>query len=243
MLIVCIGGYLIHLPMQTLPEDISSTVVPVAPELSVDQLRLIAQSITVKVFSGDTWGSGIIIHRQGRVYTVLTNEHVLTPGYEQPYRIQTPDGRIHRATVLRAAKFDGNDLGLLKFRSAGADYQVASLGAASMLPGRDEVFAAGFPFESKGFAFTTGQIKLLLNKPIAGGYQIGYTNDIQKGMSGGPLLNRQGQVIGINGRHSYPPWGNPYVFKDGSVPTPLMYEQMRPLSWAVPVETFLQTEI
>ncbi|HAJ64669.1 MAG TPA: serine protease, partial [Cyanobacteria bacterium UBA8543] len=79
----------------------------------------------------------------------------------------------------------------------------------------------GFPFamdwsDSMGFVLTTGQVSLLLNRALVGGYQVGYTNEIQKGMSGGPILNRQGKLVGINGMHKYPLWGDPYIYKDGS---------------------------
>ncbi len=240
LLIVCMGSWLIQLPIQALPTANSAPVVPAASELELEQLSQLARSITVKVFSGETWGSGILIQRQGQVYTVLTNDHVLTPGYGKPYRIQTSDGRLYSAVVSRTANFDGNDLGILQFRSANLTYAVASLGHSSTVTQGDEVFAAGFPFGSKEFVLTTGQISLVLNQALEGGYQIGYTNDIQKGMSGGPLLNRQGKVIGINGRHAYPLWGDGYVFKDGSVPQQPLQEQIIQLSWAVPVEAFVE---
>ncbi|MCA1992984.1 MAG: serine protease [Coleofasciculus sp. S288] len=240
LLIVCIDSWLIPLPVQALPTDGSAPVVPASPELSVQQLSQLAKSITVKVLSGETWGSGILIHRQGPIYTVVTNEHVLTPGYGKPYRIQTANGRLYSAIVPRTVGFNGNDLGVLQFRSDTGVYAVASLGDSSTVAQGNEVFAAGFPFGSTGFVFTTGQISLLLDKALEGGYQIGYTNDIQKGMSGGPLLNRQGQVVGINGRHAYPLWGNGYLFKDGSAPSQQLQEQIIQLSWAVPMETFVQ---
>ncbi|HAZ44117.1 MAG TPA: peptidase S1 [Cyanobacteria bacterium UBA11369] len=236
MLITCIGNCLM-LPVQALPVNISAPAT--SQRRDVASLQQLAKAITVKVLSGDTWGSGILIRRQGQVYTVLTNDHVLTPGGGKSYRIQTPDGRIYSAAVLGADKFPGNDLGLLQFRSA-ATYRLASLRADSTPAVGDEVFAAGFPVETTGFSFTTGQISLLLDRALEGGYQIGYTNDIQKGMSGGPVLNRWGEVVGINAMHAYPLWGNPYVFKDGSVPSAAMQQQMIQLSWAVPVQTFLE---
>jgi S1-C subfamily serine protease len=239
---VCLGIYLVYLPLQILAENTSLMVVNscVVFELSTAQLHSYAKSITVKVFSGNGWGSGILIHKQGQVYTVVTNEHVLMPGYGQPYRIQTPDGRVYKAVVVETAKFHGNDLGLLKFKSAGIKYQVALLPTISDLLEGEQVFAAGFPRESTGLLFTKGQITMLLNKPLKGGYQIGYSNDIQKGMSGGPVLNRQGQVIAINGRHSYPLWGNPFVFQDGFLPSTAVQTQMMKLSWSVPIKTFLK---
>lgn len=69
---------------------------------------------------------------------------------------------------------------------------------------------------------------------------MGYTNDIFKGMSGGPLFNAQGQLIGVNGKHKYPLWGNTYIFKDGSTPSEGIRAQMDHSSWAVPVQALFQ---
>ncbi|BAY25255.1 putative trypsin-like serine protease [Calothrix sp. NIES-2100] len=238
-MIVCISCWLIDRPVEALGVNLFASI-PQIPELSTTQLNEIAKSITVKVFAGETSGSGILIHRQGRVYTVLTNEHVLTPGDGKQYRIQTPDGQIYPAALSRVGEFDSNDLGLLQFTSRGEIYAIASFNSSSQLCPGDAAFASGFPFGSPGFVFTTGQVSLILPQAFAGGYQIGYTNDIRKGMSGGPVLNSQGQLVGINGQHAYPLWGNPYVFEDGSVPNEVQYQQMIQLSWAVPVEIFVQ---
>lgn len=73
-----------------------------------------------------------------------------------------------------------------------------------------------------------------------GGYKIGYTNDIRKGMSGGPLLNEKKEIVGINGRHKYPAWGNPYIFEDGTTASPEKKEEMSQYSWAIPTQTFLR---
>ena len=243
-LIVCTGSPLLYIPVQALPADISGPAVAPYPATQLPKqvqpdLRQVAKAITVKVLSGDTWGSGILIQKQGQIYTVLTNRHVLTPGEGQRYRIQTGDGRIYLANLVNTVSFEGNDLGLLQFRSRRKVYAIASLETSSNPAVGEEVFAAGFPIEATGFFFNVGQISLVLDRGFVGGYQIAYTNDIQKGMSGGPLLNRKGKVVGINGMHSYPLWGNPYVFKDGSTPSLSEQQEMIRFSWAVPVQTFL----
>ncbi|MCL1471946.1 S1 family peptidase [Argonema antarcticum] len=239
ILIACIGSCLIYLPVQAIPHNVAAPAIPVSPALSPEQVREVARSIAVKVLCGDTCGSGILIAKQGQIYTVLTNDHVLTAGYGKPYRIQTPDGRIYPATVLRASGFGGDDLGLLQFGSS-ASYRLASLPVSSTLAVGDRVFAAGFPVEAEEFVFNSGEISLILDRALGGGYQIGYTNDIQKGMSGGPVLNDRGEVVGINAIHAYPLWERPYVFKDGSIPSAPMQQEMMRLSWAVPVQTFLE---
>ncbi|WP_017719032.1 S1 family peptidase [Kamptonema formosum] len=249
--VACLGSVFVALPGQAVNECVSVPVLsesqaaertPQKTTASAQQLAKLAQSITVKVLSGHSNGSGILIQRQAQVYTVLTNEHVLTLG--APYRIQTPDGRSYEAEVLKTVSFKGNDLALLQFSSA-ENYTLASLGSLSSVAVGEPVVAAGFPFGASasggsGFVVTAGQISLLPEKAIPRGYQIGYTNDIQKGMSGGPVLNSKGQVVGVNGMHAYPLWGDPYVFADGSKPCQATREVMSRSSWAIPVGTFMR---
>ncbi|MGK7874269.1 MAG: serine protease [Xenococcaceae cyanobacterium] len=207
-------------------------------------LRERARRITVKVLLEDSWGSGIIIKRQGQLYTVVTNDHVLRHEKDE-YRIQTPDGLIHQAWRSQGINFNNYDLGLLQFSTADGDYEAANLGSSSTLSEGDKVVAAGFPFaadqsQDAGFKFTEGRVSLLPEKSLEEGYQVGYTNNIEKGMSGGPVLNLEGAVVAINGMHAYPLWGDPYVYQDGQKPCPPMREIMERSSWAIPIDTFLQ---
>jgi S1-C subfamily serine protease len=220
---------------QSLPQ----TAVDLPEKAMLQKVR----SITVKVFSGDSWGSGIIIQRQEQVYTAITNDHVLQSG--ETYRIQTPDGKIYSATRYLATQFAGKDLALLQFSSTKSDYKIGVLGSSSALKEGDKVYAAGFPSEPKksdsaGWKFTDGQISLIPEKSLEDGYQLGYNNQIEKGMSGGPVLNWAGEVVAVNGMHAYPLWGDPYVFQDGSKPCEPMRELMVRSSWGIPIEKFLQ---
>lgn len=243
-LIACVGS--LCFTLSTLAINVSSNKFA-KPQLSVTQLSIkqlhsSAQAITVKVISQDVLGSGILLKKQGNFYTVLTNAHVLR-SHKPPYRIQTNDNRIWVADVPKTIRFGQNDLALLQFRSTGIIYSVASFGSSPAVG--DEVFAGGFPFQEeetgkKGFALTTGKISLRLHKALEGGYQFGYTNDIEKGMSGGPLLNRRGEVVGVNGMHAYPLWDAPSVFADGSEADAALHKKITRLSWAVPIETVIK---
>jgi tetratricopeptide (TPR) repeat protein/S1-C subfamily serine protease len=210
-----------------------ATLEQVAAPLSEEELRKLAESITVKVIAKNGAGSGTLIGKQKGVYTVLTNQHVLTPG--QPYSIQTPDGKTHTASVVKKADFQGKDLVLLEFPAA-EEYAVAALGHRRSFAVGDKVLAAGFPFDSDRPIVSAGKIELLPDKALQGGYRIGYTNDIQQRMSGGPVLNYFGEVTGINGVSAFPILADAYRFEDGSRPSEAQVQQMKRLSWGVPVQ-------
>lgn len=247
--VICVGSLFFGLPAHfhaqkaVAEQDFTGTFSQTqSTQLSSEQLRRLTQQITVKIPAPKSWGSGILINKQGNVYTVLTNHHVIKSNTS--YQIQTADGQTHNAQLVQTMRFGENDLAVLTFRSNNA-YTFASFGNSSNLEIGEQVVAGGFPFDqeltgSRGFLFTTGQVSLFSNKSFAGGYQLGYTNPIEKGMSGGPVLNSKGQLIGVNGIHAYPLWGNPYVFSDGTSASPLMQEQMSRYSWAIPIQTYTQ---
>ena len=215
LMFTCLGGIAVSLPAEApmLLPSLSVNRVSVAP------IKQIAKSITVKILSKGFLGTGILIHKQGKIYTVITN-----------------DGRIYEAQVTQVVKFGDDDLGLLQFNSDQV-YEIASVGNSSALTVGDEVFASGFTSENKEIIFTNGNLSLLLDKPLEGGYQMGYTNDIYKGMSGGPLLNMQGELVGINGLHKNPLWEAPDLYIDGSQPCKPLQDMIIRSSWAIPIET------
>lgn len=253
---VGLGSVCLTLPLRAQPSIMpggfsqpAGETVPVGvwspnPYSESDSTRLyqVARSISVKVYAGSTNGSGMIVQRQGSIYTIVTNHHVLTPG--APYRIETADGQVYQGEVLEEVTFGGNDLALLQFSSA-SNYPVASLGSGASLAVGDRVYTAGFPngadsSRSGGFTFRGGEVTLLPDRALEKGYQLGVTNRLDKGMSGGPLLNSRGEVVGISGMHAYPLWGDPYIYVDGSQPDPETREVMLRSSWAIPTDTLVQ---
>ncbi|MEH2324261.1 MAG: tetratricopeptide repeat protein [Nostoc sp.] len=203
--------------------------------LSPTQIRQLAQAVSVKVLSNNKGGSGVLISKQGQTYTIITNAHVISN--KGTYRIQTPDGKTYTATVINQGNsLKGNDLAVLQFQSQ-AKYQIIPLASNSNLAENQEVFAAGFPDDSKEIVVTNGKISLLSKQPLVGGYQIGYTNEIRQGMSGGSLLNQSGQLIGINGLLNNAILNEAYFYQNGSKPSAEQLQQLRQLSFAVPIQT------
>ena len=213
-------------------------------------LERLARSITVRVFSAETeeqvsiGGSGIIIEHRGSQYKVLTNYHVIANNHRF-YQIQTHDGQFYPAQIINIPFLVEDDISFLTFESPDRAYNCLPLKSGAHIAIGDPVLSAGFPFDedlsqSQQPYFTSGQVDRILERPLVGGYQIGYSNLVKIGMSGGPLLNYQGELVGINGLGKHPLFGNPYVFKDGASVVLADWARMRELSWAIPIESIFE---
>jgi len=210
------------------------------------EIRKIAQQTTVRVMTGSASGSGVIVGRTERVYTVVTNWHVLEVNDSH---IIAPDGACYQ--LFAEQQLGNNDLAIAQFRSS-REYGVAAIETEVLAEG-ERVFAAGFPMYSgdnfattfelglEVFQLTAGKLSLLLPKSMPEGYSLGYTNDIVVGMSGGPIFNDRGKLIGINGRlKGRDPGFGVYRFADGTMPSEQLLERMIYSSWGIPISTYLQ---
>jgi S1-C subfamily serine protease len=184
-------------------------------------------------------------------YIVITNAHVVDniPSYQ----ISTFDRRIYAARRLQNPQITNRDLAVLIFTSS-IEYQPAKIGNSQQLKSGDPVYAGGFPAQActmlspntaeknrifpciYNFNLSEGTIFQRLNKELAGGYQIGYTNNIQKGMSGGPLIDRYGNLVAINGVHSSPLWEGGWTYADGSPVAEPLQSTLDRYSWGIPIE-------
>ncbi|MGI0479986.1 S1 family peptidase [Geminocystis sp. CENA526] len=112
-----------------------------------------------------------------------------------------------------------DDLALLKFSSQ-EKYNVVKI--KNDVQKNEKILATGFPFQdnftqSPQLKYTMGYVKKILHQPLIGGYQLGYSNNIYSGMSGGSILNEKGELIGINALGSYPFLGNHYIYQNGTI--------------------------
>ena len=143
-------------------------------------------------------GSGFVYDKLGHI---ITNNHVVDGA--KAVDVRFVDGNIYSANVIGTDPF--NDIAVLQIIDDYSDEQLTPLALAdsSLLDVGQQVIAIGNPFGLSG-TVTTGIIsqmgRLLPNQES--GYSI--PNVIQTdaainpGNSGGPLLNMNGQVIGIN---------------------------------------------
>jgi S1-C subfamily serine protease len=201
------------------------------PILATSQLEKIAQSITVRVISPAVVGSGVIVGRQGSQYQVLTNAHNLL-GTDRT-QVQTGDGSSHLARRSPRQSWGKKDVALIEFQSD-RTYQVAEWSPQVATKGL-EIVSAGFEFDRQEVTVSKGQVSQFLENPMRSGYQLGYSSRLQQGMSGGPILDRSGLLLGINAMAAYPILNRAYVFADGSRPSPPAIKQLRRSNWGIPL--------
>ncbi|MGC1425324.1 MAG: trypsin-like peptidase domain-containing protein [Nitrosotalea sp.] len=142
-------------------------------------------------------GSGIVYDSSGHI---ITSNHVVAD--YQKIRVVFHNGDSYTAQVTGTDPFA--DLAVIKVNADPQTLHTLPLGNSSKLRIGDEVIAIGSPFGLTG-SMTSGivsQLGRILNPPDIGSFSIPNViqtdTAINPGNSGGPLLNDQGEVIGIN---------------------------------------------
>jgi len=136
-------------------------------------------------------GSGFIISSDG---LIITNAHVVNKA--KNVKVALSDGRTVAGTVLGADKL--TDIALIKIKKI-RNLRATKFGNSDNVHVGDFAIAVGNPFGLDG-TFTTGVISAVGRAGLdnSGGKFIQTDASINQGNSGGPLLNLEGKVIGIN---------------------------------------------
>ena len=171
---------------------------------STEAVAKVAQVITVRI-EGATQGSGVLVKRDGNRYTVLTAWHVLSgqrPGEELD--IYTPDGQRHQLEQGSIKRLGELDMAVLTFTSSGS-YDLARVGDVKSVSSGSGIYVAGFPLPTSAvptrlWRFLDGKVIANSTVTLPNGYQLLYSNPTLPGMSGGAVMNAQGQLVGIHGQ-------------------------------------------
>jgi len=179
---------------------IALTQPEIAQSLTAQDVTNLAKNITVLI-SGPKLGSGVIIYRKGKTYSVLTNWHVVDQ--LGTYTIQTRDQTQYQVQPTAITRVPEADLAILQFNSD-KTHQVAIFGNSDATREGTTVYVSGAPEPVKGIESRTvlvpmGQIIGTNSRPDDG-YALIYSNTTHSGMSGGPVLDDNGRLIGIHGR-------------------------------------------
>ena len=150
-------------------------------------------------------------------------------------KLHTADVKTYSAEILPQNNFGNSDITLLKFQS-NQNYCLSEISKET--PDiNTTVLAAGFSGSTGNIIFSEGEVKKTSN--LKEGYEIGYSSNIEQGMSGGVILNSMGELVGINGKSSYPILNTGYVYQNGKSPSESEIREMRKLSWGIPISTVL----
>ncbi len=158
-------------------------------------------------FRQEGLGSGVIVRRIGDKLYVLTNNHVV--GDASEISIEMYDKREFRAKLV--GKDPRRDLALVSFTTTDKNIPIATLGDSDKLQVGDWVLAVGNPF---GFlsTVTAGIVSAKGREGVGPGDTVAdfIQTDaaINKGNSGGALVDMNGDVVGINSWIASPAGGN-----------------------------------
>ena len=142
-------------------------------------------------------GSGFIVSADG---FVVTNNHVISPDQRaelEEVTVTTADGTEYPAEVV--GRDPQSDLAVLKIER-GEPFPFVKFGDSGQARVGDWVIAIGNPF-GLGGTVTSGIVSAVLRSTNTGGAYDRYIQtdaSINRGNSGGPLFDMQGNVIGIN---------------------------------------------
>jgi putative serine protease PepD len=140
-------------------------------------------------------GSGVIVDREGHI---VTSYHVVDGS--RLLEVTLADGSRWEARLVGSSP--GNDLAVIKIQAPSDKLQPLPFGPVRDLRVGQKVLAVGNPF-GLGQTLTTGTISSL-------GHDVRISSDvvirnviqsdaaINPGNSGGPLINSEGEIIGIN---------------------------------------------
>lgn len=153
------------------------------------------------VTSDSNIGTGFVVDASG---WIITNQHVVS-STTADYKVVTSDGNQYDVTEI--ARDDANDIAILKVDAE--NLTVLTLGDSAKLAVGQDVIAIGTPLGEYSGSVTKGIISGLdrtvsTSSSWYGGTSKTYEGVIQTdaainpGNSGGPLLNSQGEVVGIN---------------------------------------------
>lgn len=137
-------------------------------------------------------GTGFIVNGDG---TIITAEHVIN-GHSTVY-VTTWDSKVFRARVVRYSR--ENDVAMLKVENGPGNLPAIPMGDSDKVEIAETVYGIGNPF-GISFSVTSGIVSAL-NRQMGEGSApnlIQTDAPLNPGNSGGPLINADGEAVGVS---------------------------------------------
>lgn len=203
-MLLCCSGVAAQPPEATAlpPEPAASAPVSLSARKVYEQAR--SQLVQIRTVlkgraSQTSVGSGFVVSREGHM---LTNFHVVSEVALEPATHDlvyvTADGREARLNILMLDVL--HDLALVKVADANPkdakEFDVLTFRPATQALAQGErMYSLGNPLDV-GFAVIEGNYNGLVERSFYP--QIFFSGSLSAGMSGGPALDQEGRVIGVN---------------------------------------------
>jgi len=159
----------------------------VADDSQVELYEQVSPAV-VAIKAGRATGSGFIVTSDG---LILTNRHVIEEA-SSPVTVVMEDGRELEGDILGVAE-NQVDLAAIQIRNKN-NFPTLPLAPAGSARVGQSVYAIGSPFGEFHNSFTEGIVSGIRER----GSIIQHDATINPGNSGGPLINSDGEVIGVN---------------------------------------------
>ncbi len=168
----------------------------VSPAVVFITTRVLRESFFFGVYPEEGAGSGFLWDREGHI---VTNYHVVKDA--QTVEVSFGDDRVRGATIVGVDPI--NDLAVLRVEDPPADVTPITPGEGSTLRVGQRAIAIGNPFGKFERTLTTGAVSALnrtvtIDENTVLRHVIQTDAAINRGNSGGPLLDSSGRLIGVN---------------------------------------------
>jgi putative serine protease PepD len=175
--------------------DVASTGLTATQIYQRDSAGVVA--IKAVTAEGEDEGTGIVLNDQG---LILTNDHVIKDATSITIEAGATTKATRTATVV--GEEANQDLALIRVNPSGLDLKPLALASSSSVQVGDAVYAIGNPYGLEE-TLTRGIVSALdreISAPDGAKITAAIQTDaaLNPGNSGGPLLNEQGEVIGVN---------------------------------------------
>ncbi|NCR10250.1 MAG: trypsin-like serine protease [Microcystis aeruginosa LG13-11] len=180
-------------------------------QLDQSQLKEITVRIDVEGSYKEDGGSGVIVRQQGQFYTILTAYHVVQEKRNYKVLIFNPSNRqiigSHIINEKNIKQIDDYDLAEITIQSS-AKYRTANIGDSQQLQPTDDLTVSGYPLPSYLITerLSTSTLKpgkftdrlppdALLKGKKGATLKMDVATEV--GMSGGAVVNKNGELVGI----------------------------------------------